>query len=262
MAYDLSQISSGVCIRAPRIILLGVEKIGKSTFAAGANNPVFLPIAGEEGIDELDVDKVPVCQYVGDVLGWLQFLHESQHEFQTVVIDSVSTLALMMHAEICAKGKVASINDVGGGFGKGTDEAVGVWQKITAWLDALRRDLNMTSILVGHVKIRRFDDPEGDSYDQYQLDTHEKVSNLLFRWADSILFCNNKVAVREEKLGFHKENVKKRGIEINPGSRWLYTQKRPAHPGGGRGVYGHLPYELPLSWAAFQNAVAAAMSAQ
>ena len=64
MAYDLSQISSGVCVRAPRIILLGVEKIGKSTFAAGANRPVFLPIKGEEGIDELDVDKVPVCNTV------------------------------------------------------------------------------------------------------------------------------------------------------------------------------------------------------
>jgi len=259
MAYDLSQITSGKCIRAPRIILLGVEKIGKSTFAAEANNPVFLPIAGEEGIDDLDVHKVPVCQSVGDVLGWLQFLYESQHEFQTVAIDSVSTLALMMHAEICQQGGVKSINDVGGGFGKGTDEALSRWQDITAWLDALRRDRNMTSILVGHVKIRRFDDPGGDSYDQYQMDVHEKVSNLLFRWADSILFCNNKVAVKEEKLGFHKENVKKRGIEINPGSRWLYTQKRPAHPGGGRGVYGELEYELPLSWEACTGAVVSAM---
>ena len=259
MAYDLSQISSGKCVRAPRIILLGVEKIGKSTFAAGANQPVFLPIKGEEGIDDLDVNRVPVCQTVADVFGWLKFLHEGQHEFQSVVIDSVSTLALMMHAEICARGNVKSINDVGGGYGKGTDEAVGIWQDITVWLDAIRRDRNMASILVGHVKIKRFDDPGGDSYDQYQMDVHEKVSNLLFRWADSILFCNNKVVVKEEQLGFHKDNVKKRGIEIQAGSRWLYTQKRPAHPGGGRGVYGRLPYELPLSWEAFTAAVSAAM---
>jgi len=38
----------------------------------------------------------------------------------------------------------------------------------------------------------------------------------------------------------------------------LFTQKRPGHPGGGRGVYGRLPYKLPLSWEAFTNAASEA----
>jgi len=43
--------------------------------------------------------------------------------------------------------------------------------------------------------------------------------------------------------------------------RVLYTQKRPAHPGGGRGVYGHLPYELPFDYHTWRAAIKAAKEA-
>jgi hypothetical protein len=255
--YDLSQISQGVCVRAPRIILLGVEKIGKSTFAAGADNPIFLPIKGEEGIDDLDVAKTPTCRSLEEVTGWLHAIQNQENDRQTIVIDSVSALDPLVHDYVCREKKVESIDDVGGGYGKGYTAAVEVWRGVTAWLDALRAAKNMASILIGHVKIRRFDDPNGDSYDQYQLDAHEKVANLLFRWADCILFCNTKVVVKKTDAGFGK--TKQQGIDVQPNHRFLYTQKRPAHPGGGRGVYGKLQYELPLSWEAFRDAVAAAM---
>jgi len=44
------------------------------------------------------------------------------------------------------------------------------------------------------------------------------------------------------------------------GNRYLFTRKTPAHPGGGRGVYGQLPYELPLQWSAYSEAVAAVIN--
>jgi hypothetical protein len=257
--YDLNQISEEVCVRAPRIILLGVEKIGKSTFAAGADNPIFLPIKGEEGIDDLKVAKTPVCNTSQDVMGWLWGLGEQEHLHQTVVIDSMSALESVVHAEICQKSNAESINEGPLSYGVGTDGALNVWQQIAETLDALRTHKGMASILIGHIKIKRFDDPNGESYDQYQWDVHQKAASFLYRWADSILFCNTKVVVKEEQLGFHKANVKKRGVEVAPGSRFLYTQKRPAHPGGGRGAYGRLPYELPLGWDHFRDAVAAAM---
>ena len=131
-----------------------------------------------------------------------------------------------------------------------------IWREITEALDALRNHRNMAIIIVGHVLVKRFDDPAGDSYDQYQFDMHAKAANLLYRWADVILFCNTKVVVKTEDVGFGK--TKSRGLDNTGGARFLYTQKRPAHPGGGRGPYGRLPYELPLSWASFSDAVAVA----
>ena len=264
MPFDLNSITSDPRVRPPRIIVLGEQKIGKSEFAAGAPAPVMLPIKGEEGLDDPRIQAkaavLPVCDSMADVMGWLNSLYRNEHSHKTAVIDSTSTLEPIIHKEICAKAKAPSINEGALKFGAGTDQAGVIWRQITEVLDALRSQKNMVSILIGHVKVKRFDDPNGESYDQFQWDIHHKAASLLYRWADCILFCNTKVVVTEEKLGFHKDNVRKVGRDIAPGSRFLYTQKRPSHPGGGRGVYGRLPYELPLGWDHFQNAVAAAMA--
>ncbi len=258
MAFDLNSISRGVALQAPRILLLGVEKIGKSTFAAGSNSPIFLPIKGEEGIDGINVPQFPTCRTTQDVGQCFRALYENKHDFSTTVIDSVSALEKLVWAEICqTHGNVSSIEKVGGGYAKGYTEALYSWSRITEALDALRSERNMVSILIGHVKVKRFDDPCGDSYDQYQFDINDRAANLLYRWVDVILFANTKVVVKKENVGFGKE--KHQGIDISGGERFLYTQKRPGHPGGGRSVYGQLPYELSLNWNNFMDAVAASV---
>ena len=83
MSFDLASVSSEIRQRAPRIIVLGVEKIGKSTFAAGANAPIFLPIKGEEGVDDIKVPKAPVCNSFGDVMGWIGSLYTEDHPHQS-----------------------------------------------------------------------------------------------------------------------------------------------------------------------------------
>lgn len=252
MSFDLSSIQKEPTNRPPRIVLLGVEKIGKSTFAAGADNPIFLPIRGEEGIDDLDTPRFPPAQSFEDVLSAVGTLYQEEHDYDTFVIDSASALEPVIWQSLCKQANVDSIEKVGGGYGKGYTEAANMWRQLMDGLDALRQK-GMAVIVIGHVKVKRFDDPLGDSFDQYQFDVHEKVSNSIFRWADSILFANTKVVVKKEEVGFNKE--KKRAIDIGRG-RYLFTQKTPGHPGGGRGVYGRLPYELPLSWEAFKSAVA------
>jgi len=257
VAFNLASISTGAGLRPPRIILLGVEKIGKSTFAAGANSPIVIPIKGEEGVDALNVPQFPTCHSLSDVASCFSTLRGEKHEFGTIVIDSASALEPLVWADTCAQYKTDSIEKVGGGYGKGYTEAIYRWRAITDWLDTLRVERNMASILIGHVKVKRFDDPAGDSYDQYQFDINDKAANLLYRWADVILFANTKVVVKKEDTGFNKTHA--RGVDISGGARFLYTQKRPAHPGGGRGAFGRLPYELPLSWESFMDAVAGAI---
>jgi hypothetical protein len=270
MAINLASIKTETAVKAPRIIVLGVEKIGKTTFACGSridkgavvetglNNPVLLPIKGEEGADDLPVPKFPILNSLEEVMQGLASLYTEEHDYGTVVLDSASAFEPLIFDAVCKEANTNSIEKVGGGYGKGYTEALAKWRNVTEGLDALRAQKNMASIIIGHVKVKRFDDPGGDSYDQYQLDLHEKSANLLFRWADCILFCNTKVAVKKEDTGFGQE--KARGVDIGGGQRFLYTQKRPAHPGGGRGIYGRLPYELPLDWAAYQAAIAAAIN--
>jgi hypothetical protein len=267
MAISLASLSKEKVIRAPRIIVLGVEKIGKTTFACGSrfekgvlvetglNAPVVLSVKGEEGADSLDVPKFPTAEDYDGIVESIKALYEEEHDHQSLVLDSASAMEPLIWAEVCKAAKCTSIEEVGGGYGKGYTEAVGRWRQILEYLDMLRSEKGMSSIIIGHVKVKRFDDPAGPSYDTYTFDIHEKAANLLFRWADLILFCGQKTIVKTEDKGFNK--VQGRGLAAEGAPRFLFTQKRPAHPGGGRGAFGQLPYELPLDWKAFEDAVAA-----
>lgn len=270
MALSLASISKKAQVRSPRILLLGVEKIGKTSFAAGchfeggrrvlegANAPVILPMKGEEGADDMSVGSFPTLTSYDEVLEAMGALYAEDHDFKTVVVDSASALEPLVWDYVCRKHNVSGIEDVGGGYGKGYVEAAAAFRSLLDGLDALRSAKGMTSIVIGHVKVKRFDDPSADSYDRYQFDVHDRVANLIARWADLILFCGTKVVVKREDKGFNK--TKNRGLDATGGARFLYTQKRPAHPGGGRGIYGQLPYELPLDWSAFEAAVSEAMN--
>jgi len=254
MSFDLNSIKKGVEHKAPRIVLLGVEKIGKSTFAAGSDAPIFLPIKGEEGVDDLDVAKFPRAETFDDVLDAVTTLIKEDHDYKTFIIDSVSALEPVIWAKLCEEDGVDSIEQCQKGFGKGYTASANKMRDLMEGLDRLRSK-GISCILIGHVKVKRFDDPLGASFDQYQFDLHERIQLALQRWADSILFANSETIVKTEEVGFNKE--KKTGKDLT-GARYLFTQKRPGHPGGGRGVYGRLPYKLPLEWEAFTNAAAEA----
>lgn len=254
MAISLESISREKVLRAPRMVVLGTEKIGKSTFAASADEPIFLPIKREEGIDALKVAKFPTCNDYGDVIACLGVLCNEKHEYRTVVIDSASSLEPLIWDQCCKRNGAASIEKVGGGYAKGYVEALKEWREIMDGLDFLRNEKNMASIIIGHVTVKSFNDPTSDSYDQYRFDINQKASDTFYRWSDAVLFINQRIITKKEDVGFGKTKTKATG----DARRFLYTQKRPAHPGGGRGVYGELPYEIPLSWAEYTKAVTTA----
>jgi hypothetical protein len=254
MAITKNSITRGVVSRPPRIVLLGIEKIGKSSWAAEADSPIFIPVKLEEGIDALDVPKMPVCASFEALMEALQYLCEEEHDFKTVVIDSASALEPVIHQHVCDESNVKSIELAAGGYGKGYGEALTKWHDVMAALDYLRDEKGMASIIIGHVKTKRFDDPERQSYDRYIFDIHEKVASALYRWADMIGFASKSVEVVNEAVGFKKSVAK--GIDNNDGEHILCTKNTPAHPGGGRGVYGRLPSEIPLHWSDFKEAIA------
>lgn len=253
MASRLKSVTTSTAIRPCRMILLGVEKIGKSTFASQADGVVIIPIRREEGIDALSVPKLPVVNSFDELMETLQELAEEDHKYKTVVLDSASTFETLVFEKVCEEFEVDSIEKVLGGFGKGFSEAIKKWQMVMDALDFLRDEKNMASIIVGHVKIKRFDDPERESYDRYIFDINEKASDALLRWADFIGFAKKSIAIKKEKLGFNKE--KKIAEMTDDGKPFLYTKKTAAHPGGGRFPWGNISDEIPLEWSEFKNAV-------
>jgi len=270
MAFDLKSITQDVVIRAPRIIVLGVEKIGKTCFGcgcqfnkdgtvaqAGINDPIVIPVRGEEGADALGVPIFPTCQTYDDIMETLGTLYTEKHEYRTGVLDSASAAAMLINDVVCEEAEVTNIRKVPG-FRTGEAAVINKWRGILDGFDALRAEKNMSAIIIGHVRVKKMKNPSGDDFDMYDFDLDNgDVAELLKRWADVILFCNTKVQIKKTGEDTKFSKAKRQGLDTSGGKRYLFTQKRPDHPGGGRGLYGQLPYELPLDWQAFETAVAA-----
>ena len=65
MAFDLKSISRTRRLEAPKILLAGEPKIGKSTFASSA--PAAIGICTEDGLAGIDAQAFPVATTLDDV---------------------------------------------------------------------------------------------------------------------------------------------------------------------------------------------------
>ncbi len=250
MAISLESISRSSGIKAPRIVLHGPAGVGKTTFGSSAPNPIF--IQTEDGLGKLEVDAFPFTQTFQDVLDALNILHTSEHNYQTVVLDSLDHLEPLLWKHLCnhyvgPKGeRYESIEDFG--FGKGYMLALDLWRQLLSALFDLRNDRGMAFILIAHSEIKRFESPMTDSYDRYQIKLHKRASDLVQESVDCVMFADYKTVIEKEEGGFNK--VKTRGIST--GQRYLYTEARPSFIAKNR--YG-LPPELPMSWQTFSDAL-------
>jgi len=274
MAFDLASITQEVAIKAPRIALLGKEKVGKTGFACGArydedgtlvaaglNDPIVIVVKGEEGADAFGVPCFPTCQTYDNIIEAIGTLYTEPHEYRTVVLDSASTGHLLVNDSVCKDFDVTNVRKVPG-FRTGEAAVLNKWRGILDGLDALREKRGMASIVIGHVHLGKEKNEEGDDYAKSDFDLDSDIAELIKRWADSILYAR-RAKVQIKKTGEDTKFSTAKRIGIDPGGeRFLCTQYRPYHPGGGRGVYGQLPYELPLDWTAFENAVAEAAAVQ
>ena len=241
MAFDLKSIRKNTSIAAPRVMVYGVEGIGKSTFAAGAKNPVF--ILSEDGLGSLAVDHFPVAKTAADVLDAIATLIKDDHDFNTVVLDSVDWLDNLIWTDVEATHDAKDL-----AYGKGAMIVAERWRDVLAGLNHLRNEKSMCVILIAHTQIKRFDSPEVEPYDRYQPKLQERSSALIREWCDAVLFANYKTIVKKDDLGFNKTN--NRGVTT--GERLLFTSEKPAYMAKNR--YS-LPESLPMSWEAFTQAI-------
>ena len=241
MAFDIKSIRKNEAISAPRLMLYGVEGIGKSTFAAGAPKPIF--ILTEDGLGSLKCDHFPLATSCDDVLEAIGTLYSEKHGFQTVVIDSLDWLEAIIWREIEEKYDAKDL-----AYGKGAIIASDRWREILEGLNALRNDRSMAVILLAHTTIKRFDSPEVEPYDRYQPKLQERSSAVIREWADAVLFANYKTIVKKDDVGFNKTS--NRGIST--GERMLFCNERPAYMAKNR--YS-LPDSIGLSWNEFAEAI-------
>lgn len=246
----MQQIHTGRRHSPPRILIYGTEGIGKSTTAAQAPNPIF--IQTEDGLDQIDCASFPLATTFGEVKDALAALINDDHEFESVVIDSVDWLERLIWDDLCRQYGVNSIEKVDGGYARGYTHALTNWRSVLHGLNTLRTRRGMCIVLLAHAKVETFADPEHAAYDRYSPRLHKHATALITEWADAVLFATRKIITKTEDGGFGRERTIAAGLGKDGGERVIRTVGSPACVAKNR---YDLPAELPLSWPALMQAM-------
>lgn len=237
MGYTLESVKNSMeKLRPPSIVLYGVEKIGKSSFAAKMEKPIF--IRTEDGVSNISVDTFPRCHKWEDVMGCMNALAVETHSYETAVIDSADWLERLIWEQVCRDENAASIEQASGGYGKGYYSALNYWTTYLQCLDYLRDEKNMTICQIAHAKVKEIKAPDADTYDKYTLKIQDgrntSASSLLFEHADIVLFANYQTNVVKETQGSGKNQQVIHSRAIGTGQRFLFTEERPSFKAGNR----------------------------
>jgi len=233
----LSEIHSGRRHQPPRMLVYGLEGIGKSSLAASAPNPIFIPT--EDGLDQIETDSFPLATSFEDVMEALTVLAQEAHDYQTVVIDSLDWLERLIWDAVCKRFGAKNIEKVDGGYGKGFSHALTEWRQVIDALRYLREEKGMVVILLAHSKVEKFTDPESSPFDRFSPRLNKQASAMLCEWCDAVLLATRKLGgAKGDKSG---------------GERILRCVGSPACLAKNR--YS-LPEMLPLAWSAIVSALA------
>lgn len=244
----------------PRIILYAPPKWGKTSFGAMSTKPIFLMTRGEDGlqtlIDSKQLDDTPHFQDQATTWNELLLAIDSlvvhDHDYKTFVLDTLDGGQRLAFEAVCQdkfKGDWADFDS----WARGPKASIAHFIELTKRLDRLRAAKGMAIVLLCHVSVEKFTNPEGPDYDRYQPNIDRKyVWPELKGWADMILFGNFETHVS-------KDNPKDRKGKADGGqTRMLYTEHTAAFDAGNR--HG-LPAEIELgatpqeAWQNFQSAL-------
>lgn len=231
------KIITGKQARPRRILLYGQHGVGKSTWASEAPSPLFLNV--EDGLGDIDCAKTEKLNSFSDVCRAIEWAKGS--EFRTLVLDTADWLERLIFNQVASDAGKPNIAEIG--FGKGYGEATKKWEHILYLLEAARL-YGKGIVLLAHARVVRFENPETQAYDRYELDLHKSSSGMLQEWCDEVLFASFRVFTRTEDQGFGKE----RTIALGGKERYIRTNESAAAVAKNR---LRLPDELPMSWAAY-----------
>ena len=246
--FDLKSISKTRRVRSPKIVIVGQGKIGKTTFAAMAPNAIG--ILTEDGADAVDANAFPLATSLAEVYTAIDTLINQVHEFHTLFIDSLDWLEPLVQDHVCKANNWKNIEQPG--FGKGYIAAAEEWRNLLSGLEVLRSSKGMGIILIAHDKIKRVEDPLTEGYDSHVLKLHDRAAGLVQEWADVVGYAGYRIFTSKTDAGFGNKETK----ATTTGERILHVEPHPAHCGGNR--FGLT--NMPLDWAAFQDALIKAQS--
>jgi hypothetical protein len=224
------KIVKGKQTKPQRVVIYGVESVGKSTFAANFPAPLFLDVEG--GTAHLDTTRAEI----GSAVELDEALAACKgNEYKTIIIDSADWAERLVLEYMLATDKKKSVEDYG--YGKGFVMLAEKFARLLGVADQLIA-AGKHVVFIGHSKVQRVEPPDlMSAYDRFELKLTKQSAPLLKEWADELWFFKFKTKTVESESG--------RSKGIGGKERVILTTHSAAYDAKTR---SGLAEELPMTW--------------
>ena len=224
-------ITSGPTATAQKVVLYGVEGIGKSTFASQFPNPVFIDTEGSTS--NMNVQRLD------NPNSWQMLLDEVNYVKQsricsTLIIDSADWSERICKEHLAVLGKWTDSNNDYGAKYIALEKEFGLL--INKLSDLVELGINV--VLTAHAKLKKKEEPDQmGAFDRYQLKMEDKTGAIVKEWADMVLFANYEMTVLTDE--------KTKSKKATGGHRVMYATHYPGWDAKNRhGLPDKLPFEF------------------
>lgn len=200
------------------VTILGDSGLGKTSFASTFPKPIF--IRAEDGLQAVPSDSrpdaFPVISKCDDLWEQLTSLVKEEHDYETLVIDSVTALERIFIQEVIDSDpkRPKSINQALGGYGNGTLAVASLHGRVRKACGVLNQRKGMNIVFVAHADTETIELPDQDAYTRYNLRLGKKSVAPYVDDSDVVGFI---------KLETHTTGDGERKKAISDGSRILVT---------------------------------------
>ena len=226
------KISTGKIPRAQKVVMYGLEGIGKTTLAAQTPDPLFIDTEG--GTAHMDVKRIDGIDTWEQLLDAVKTVAVTPGICKTLVIDTADWAEKACFEYVLRHNNWSSIETPG--YGKGYNVLEETFLELLKACDKVLA-AGMNVVFTAHAQVKKLDLPEEmGSYDRWELKLEKKDVPLLKEWADVVLFLNYKTLV------VTTDNKARKGTN---GKRVIYANHKPAFDAKNR--HG-LPDEMEMKY--------------
>ena len=125
---------------------------------------------------------------------------------------------MLIYNEVCRQQKWKSIEE--GNYGKGYAYAQSEWLKLLDIFE-MCSDKGKNILGLAHEQIKRYDAPDSEGYERYNIKLHHKSSNIIVARFDAVLFAQIETIIKKDKS-------KDRVYAAGTGERVLRCEESPA----------------------------------
>lgn len=233
-------------INAPRMVLFGEGKVGKTTFCAQLPDVYFLcsenGLSNFEGINYEDINTLTdLRKELDNIIAGTKTEHFDYSTIKNVVLDSIDTLDAILLKELPGMYSCKSLSDGALSYNQWRIYAAEKWQGILNAFDTIWKK-GIGVYLIGHAREKKIEGAMQDAHKRVQLQIgSEKAGEVIVNWADIVALCYSDYLVSQE--GKVVDGTQKAVMALH---------RDPAFTGGCR--YDFLPNELEFSYQAFNKA--------